>query len=431
MRMYDIIEKKKHGGALTDEEICFLVKGCADGTIPDYQLSAFLMAVYFKSMTDAEMTALTLHMAQSGDTADLSALGSMTADKHSTGGVGDKTTLIAAPIAAALGCKIAKMSGRGLGHTGGTLDKLESIHGFSVSMEAADFIRQVNEIGIAVIGQSGNMVGADKRLYALRDVTATVDSIPLIASSVMSKKLAGGSQNIVLDVKYGSGAFMKTAEDAKILAEKMIAIGKGAGRKVAAVISSMDAPLGNAVGNAIEVKEAIKVLNGGGPADLREISLTLAALMYSLASGTDFHDCLPLCEASIDNKSALKKFRDMVAYQGGDVDVIDNPDLLTTAKHTVEFKADRAGYIRSMDAEKIGNASCVLGAGRAKKDDIIDPSAGIILHKKTGDYVKSGETIAALYSNSDTQTAIEIMRSAVEITDTKPEKQPLIYDIIM
>ena len=430
MRMYDIIEKKKRGGFLTDEEIRFLVNGTADNTIPDYQLSAFLMAVYFKSMTDAEMTALTLHMAKSGDTADLSALGKMTADKHSTGGVGDKTTLIAAPIAAALGCKIAKMSGRGLGHTGGTLDKLEAIPGFSVLMSPTDFIRQVNDIGIAIIGQSGNMVPADKRFYALRDVTATVDSIPLIASSVMSKKLAAGSQNIVLDVKYGSGAFMKTAEDAKILAEKMIAIGSGAGRKTAAVISSMESPLGRTVGNAVEVKEAIEVLNGGGPEDLREISFTLAALMYSLASDTDFNDCLSLCEATITDKSALKKFRDMVAYQGGDTKVVDNPDLLPTAKNTVDFKANRAGYIKSMNAEQIGNASCVLGAGRIKKDDVIDPAAGIILNKKPGDYVEIGETIAVLHSNTDTQAAMEIMQRAVEISDSKPEKRPLIYEIM-
>lgn len=431
MRMYDIIEKKKRGSELTNEEIRFLVKGTVDKTIPDYQLSAFLMAVCFKSMTDREMTALTLEMAHSGDTVDLSPLGGATADKHSTGGVGDKTTLIAAPIAAALGCKIAKMSGRGLGHTGGTLDKLESINGFSVLLSPADFIRQVNEIGLAVISQSGNMVPADKRLYALRDVTATIDSIPLIASSIMSKKLAAGCESIVLDVKYGSGAFMKTAEDAKILAKKMIAIGNGAGRKTAAVISSMENPLGCAIGNAVEVKEAIDVLNGGDPDDLKEICLTLAALMYSLTSGKAFDDCLPLCEAAIADKSALGKLRDMVAYQGGDVNVIDNTDLLPTAKNAVEFKTDLTGYITSMNAEKIGTASCVLGAGRTKTDDVIDPAAGIILNKKTGDYVEKGETIAVLYSNAETLNAMEIMHTAVEISDKKPEKQPLIYEIIM
>lgn len=430
MRMYDIIEKKKKKQELTNDEIQFFINGVTDKSIPDYQISALLMAIYFNGMTDSETLCLTLAMARSGDMVDLSKIDGKTVDKHSTGGVGDKTTLIVAPVVSALGGKIAKMSGRGLGHTGGTLDKLESIPGFSVTLSPDDFINQVNEKGIAVIAQSGNMVPADKALYALRDVTATVDSIPLIASSVMSKKIASGAEHIVLDVKYGSGAFMKTKEAAEILAEKMVEIGNNAGRKCAAIITSMDSPLGRAVGNSLEVKEAIDILNGKGPDDLYEICITISALMYSLMSGYEIDKCKSLVKDTINNKSALNKFKEMVLSQGGDVKVTDNTDCFKIAKNKVEFKAKRDGYIFKTDAEKIGIAAMILGAGRMTKDDIIDMSAGLILNKKTGDFVNKGDVIATIYSNKDATNALGLLDEAILISDEKPEKEPLIYKII-
>lgn len=430
MRMYDIIEKKKKKQELTNDEIQFFINGVTDKSIPDYQISALLMAIYFNGMTDSETLCLTLAMARSGDMVDLSKIDGKTVDKHSTGGVGDKTTLIVAPVVSALGGKIAKMSGRGLGHTGGTLDKLESIPGFSVTLSPDDFINQVNEKGIAVIAQSGNMVPADKALYALRDVTATVDSIPLIASSVMSKKIASGAEHIVLDVKYGSGAFMKTKEAAEILAEKMVEIGNNAGRKCAAIITSMDSPLGRAVGNSLEVKEAIDILNGKGPDDLYEICIMISALMYSLMSGYEIDKCKSLVKDTINNKSALNKFKEMVLSQGGDVKVTDNTDCFKIAKNKVEFKAKRGGYIFKTDAEKIGIAAMILGAGRMTKDDIIDMSAGLILNKKTGDFVDKGDVIATIYSNKDATNALGLLDEAILISDEKPEKEPLIYKII-
>ena len=430
MRMYDIIEKKKRKIELTEEEIQFFIDGVCDGSIPDYQISALLMAIYFNGMTDRETLNLTLSMAHSGDMADLSQIEGETADKHSTGGVGDKTTLIVAPIVSALGVKVAKMSGRGLGHTGGTLDKLESIPGFSVNLNSEEFINQVNKTGISVIAQSLNMVPADKALYALRDVTATIDSIPLIASSIMSKKLASGAKHIVLDVKYGSGAFMKTKEEAKLLAKKMVEIGNGAHKKCAAVITSMETPLGNSVGNSLEVKEAIDLLNGNYEADLYEVAVTISALIYSLVSGKDIEECKLSVKDVIDNKSALNKLKEMVSAQGADVRFIEDPSLFKTAKVQTSFCSDRDGYIIKTDAEKIGIAAMMLGAGRKTKDDKIDMSAGIIIRKKTGDYVKMGETIAVLYSNSDTDNAINILKDAITISDEQPQGEELIYKII-
>lgn len=429
MRMYDIIEKKKRGGSLTAAEIDFFIDGVTSGSIPDYQISAFLMAVYFKSMSDAETAYLTEAMARSGEMTKPSEISKTAVDKHSTGGVGDKTTLIAAPIAAALGARVAKMSGRGLGHTGGTVDKLEAVPGFNTSLTHEEFVRQINDIGIAVTGQTGNMVPADKRLYALRDVTATVDSVPLIASSIMSKKLASGCKNIVLDVKYGSGAFMKTADEAVLLAEKMLAIGKSAGRNVAAVVSAMESPLGSAVGNSVEIAEAAEVLKGGGDASLRELSLTLAALMYSLSASKPLADCRRMCEKAIADGSAVEKFRELITAQGGDARVIDNPQMLAQAKNTVEFTVPKTGFV-TFDAERVGTASGLLGAGRAEKGDKIDLSAGIILKKKTGDYVRAGETAALLLSNGETAAAMQMMASAVKITDESPCQTPLIYRII-
>ncbi|MCD8391500.1 MAG: thymidine phosphorylase [Firmicutes bacterium] len=420
MRMYDIIEKKKRGAELSEAEIRFFVRGAADGTIPEYQTTALLMAIYFKDMTDAETYILTREMTASGDTADLSALGDMTADKHSTGGVGDTATLIAVPIAAALGVKAAKLSGRGLGFTGGTIDKLESIPGFNTALTAAEFTAQVRRIGIAVSGQTGNIAPADKKLYALRDVTATVDSVPLIASSIMSKKLASGCKNIVLDVKYGSGAFMKTFDAAKALAEKMIAIGKSAGRNTAAVVSEMDTPLGDAVGNSLEVREAIRVFNGGGSRTLREMSVVTAALMYALAAGKDFEECRPLAEAALNDGRAFEKLREMIAAQSGDVSYIDRPEKFPTAKTVIEYKAEKSGYIFSTDCEKIGTAAMLLGAGRAAAGDKPDMSAGIVFNKKLGDTVEKGDVIARLYTGRNYDEALSMLDSAVKISGEKP-----------
>lgn len=432
MRFYDIIAKKKRGEALSNDEIAELVKEYTCGNIPDYQMSALLMAICLKGMNTEETAALTEAIASSGDRIDLSPLGDTTADKHSTGGVGDKTTLIVAPLAAAVGCKVAKMSGRGLGHTGGTIDKLESFPGYDTALPPERFIDQVKKIGIAVTGQSGNLAPADKKLYALRDVTATVDSIPLITSSVMGKKIAAGSRSIVLDVKCGSGAFVKTAEDAEKLAKSMVDIGNACGRRTRALITDMDTPLGFAIGNILEVKEAIETLRSDGPADLTEISLTLASEMAALAHGIKEEDAKKLVKDALKSGAALEKFKEWIGAQGGDTSLIDDPSLFPCAKYAVEFRLDKDGYIAHMDAEMIGIAAMTLGAGRASKEDEIDYTAGIILKKKTGDAIKKGDTALILYTNDEkkAENAASILREAIKVGPTPPSKKPLIYKIV-
>ena len=432
MRMYDIIHKKRNGGELSEKEIKFFVNGYTDGSIPDYQASALCMAIYFRGMNADETAALTLAMADSGDRIDLSGIDGFTVDKHSTGGVGDKTSLIVAPIVAANGGKVAKMSGRGLGHTGGTVDKLESIPGFRTSLTPDEFIKQVNDIGLCIVGQTGELAPADKKLYALRDVTATVESIPLIASSIMSKKLAAGSQGIVLDVKTGSGAFMKTVEDSERLAEEMVSIGNAAGRKVTALITDMDIPLGASVGNSLEVIEAIKTLKGEGEKNLTEVCLSLAAQMLCMVTGRDDMVCRKMAKKSIEDGSALNKLREMITAQGGNADVIDNSGAFKQPKFNVDIISERDGYISRMDAERVGIASVILGAGREKKEDPIDPSAGIILKKKTGDSVSKGDVLATFYT--DDETRIDVAKreflDALIFGNEKPSKQELIYKII-
>jgi len=432
MRMYDIIHKKRNGGELSEKEIKFFVNGYTDGSIPDYQASALCMAIYFRGMSADETAALTLAMADSGDRIDLSGIDGFTVDKHSTGGVGDKTSLIVAPIVAANGGKVAKMSGRGLGHTGGTVDKLDSIPGFRTSLTPDEFIKQVNDIGLCIVGQTGELAPADKKLYALRDVTATVESIPLIASSIMSKKLAAGSQGIVLDVKTGSGAFMKTVEDSERLAEEMVSIGKSAGRKVTALITDMDIPLGASVGNSLEVIEAIKTLKGEGEKNLTEVCLSLAAQMLCMVTGRDDMVCRKMAKKSIEDGSALNKLREMITAQGGNADVIDNSGAFKQPKFYVDIISERDGYISRTDAERVGIASVILGAGREKKGDPIDPSAGIILKKKTGDSVSKGDVLATFYT--DDETRIDVAKrefiDALIFGNEKPSKQKLIYKII-
>lgn len=432
MRMYDIIKKKRDGEELSTEEINFFIEGYTKGEIPDYQASAFCMAIFYKGMNPRETTDLTLAMAKSGDMLDLSVLGDKTVDKHSTGGVGDKVTLIVAPIAATLGCTVAKMSGRGLGHTGGTVDKLESIPGFKVEIPSDEFFSIVKQTGIAVIGQSGNLTPADKKLYALRDVTATVESLPLIASSIISKKLSAGSQHIVLDVTCGSGAFMKTPEAARELAKAMVEIGNMAGRHMTAVITNMDTPLGINIGNILEVKEAINVLRGNGPEDLVTVCKTIASLMYASCFGVSAEDAMPKVEEAISSGSAFKKLKEMVAAQGGDVRFIDDPSLFESSKYVYEVKAEHAGYISHMNAETIGIASVVLGAGREKKEDSIDYKAGISLLKKTGSYVNVGDTIAILYTDLEDKIidAEKMILGTIEMSETKPADEKLIYEII-
>lgn len=432
MRLYDIIQKKRNGGKLSKEEIEYVIKGYVDGSIPEYQVSALLMAIYFQGMDDEETAELTKAMMHSGDVVDLSEFGSSTVDKHSTGGVGDKTSLIVAPVMAALGCKMAKMSGRGLGHTGGTVDKLESIPGFNVSLDAESFFEQVRNVGVSVIGSTKNIAPADKKLYALRDVTATVDSIPLIASSIMSKKLAAGAHNIVLDVKIGSGAFMKTEEEGRNLAEKMVRIGKNCNRNVAAVITNMDRPLGFAIGNSVEVLEAVSVLKGENVKDLSEICKTLASVLASLCFGWTEEESRKNVDEVIEHGEALEQFKKWIRAQGGNIDFIDDPTLLGKAEYEVEIKAKESGYISHMDAETIGKCACVLGAGRETKDDIIDYSAGIILKKKTGDFVENGETIAVLLTSKEEkiESAKTMFENAVIYGEEKPVEAPLVYGII-
>lgn len=429
MRMYDIIEKKRSGNTLSKEEIDFFIEGYTKGDIPDYQASALMMAVFFQGMNSEETAKLTLAMAHSGDTLDLSGIEGKCVDKHSTGGVGDKTTLIVAPIAAAAGCKVPKMSGRGLGHTGGTIDKLESIKGFSTAVSADDFIRQINNIGLCIAGQTGSLAPADKKLYALRDVTATVDSIPLIAASIMSKKIAAGSENILLDVKTGSGAFMKALDESKKLAAAMVDIGKKAGRNTRAVITNMDIPLGCAVGNSLEVIEAIEFLSGRADSDLYEVCLTLAGNMIALCTDKPLDECIEKAKGVIEDGSALEKLALMVRAQGGDENWIYNTDLFPKAAIQYDIKADKSGYISKINTEKIGVASCLLGAGRLKLGDSIDYGAGIIIKAKTGDYVNSGDVTATLFTNNGglISAAEKTYIEAIEISGEKPKEQPLIY----
>ena len=432
MRMYDIIEKKRDGKALTDEEIKFFIDGYTKGEIPDYQASALCMAIFFRGMSEGETVTLTKCMAQSGDMLDLSRFGNLTADKHSTGGVGDKTTLIVAPVVACLGGVVTKMSGRGLGHTGGTVDKLESIPGYRTSLPEDEFISQAEKIGIAVIGQTGNLTPADKKLYALRDVTATVNSIPLITASIMSKKLAAGSKNIVLDVKYGSGAFMKTTEDAGILAENMVKIGKGCGRNVTAVLTNMDVPLGSNIGNALEVKEAINVLCGKQDDELTQVCVTLAAEMISQVKGISSNEAEALVKDTIADGRAFEKMKEWVAAQGADPLCLTNTELLPSAPVIYPVLSDIDGYITETDAQLIGAAAMILGAGRASKEDKIDFAAGIVIEKKPGDKVKKGDVLCRLHTSdvSKIPAAEQTFRSALSFGADPPEKQPLIYKII-
>lgn len=428
MRMYDLIEKKRNGGELSEAEIRWLISGYVAGDIPDYQMSAMLMAIYFRGMNDRETWIMTDAVAHSGDMVDLSPIEGVKVDKHSTGGVGDKTTLVIAPIVAACGVKVAKMSGRGLGHTGGTVDKMESIPGLRTDLDREEFFAVVNRTGIAVIGQSGNLTPADKKLYALRDVTATVDSIPLIAVSIMGKKLAAGNDAILLDVTTGSGAFMKKKEDAVELALKMTAIGEAAGKRIAALITDMDTPLGFAIGNAMEVAESIEVLKGGGPADLKEVCLALASNMLYLAQQGTLEECRAKAQEAIDSGRALERLAAMVEAQGGDPQYVYDTGMFVQAPYCCEVRAQADGYIVHMNAESIGIASSMLGAGRETVDSVIDPAAGILLVKKTGDAVKAGEVIAKLYASKEELfgAAEKRYQEAVTIADTCPKEGPLV-----
>lgn len=430
--MYEIIRKKRDGEELSREEIFKFIKGYTSDIIPDYQASALLMAICLRGMTERETSDLTEAMALSGECIDLSALGNLSSDKHSTGGVGDKTSLIAMPIAASLGCRIAKMSGRGLGFTGGTIDKLESIPFYKTQIAAETLIKQAKDIGIALASQSGNLTPADKKLYALRDVTATVDSIPLIASSIMSKKIAAGSKNIVLDVKVGSGAFMKSTDDARKLAQCMVDIGRRAGRNVCALITNMDIPLGNGVGNSLEVIESIEILKSNGDKNLLDLCCILAAHMASMAINIDIDDALRDAYRAVESGKALEKFREWIGAQGGDTGVIEDYSLLKKASAQREVAAQKAGYISQMNSEKIGSVCVNLGGGRKTKEDKIDHGAGIILIKKTGEWVEKGEVIATLYTDKEAtlDSAEKEFLSAIKITDEKPQEKPLVYEVV-
>ncbi len=432
MRMYDIIKKKRDGGELSTEEINFFISGVTDGSIPDYQISALLMAIYYRGMNVRETCDLTYAVRDSGEKLDFSAIDGIRVDKHSTGGVGDKTSLVVAPIVASFGVKVAKMSGRGLGHTGGTVDKLEAIEGFRTTLSEEEFIAQVNRIGLAIVGQSKQFAPADKKLYALRDVTATVDSMPLIAASIMGKKLAADDDCIVLDVKTGSGSFMKTAKESKELARLMVDIGKNAGKKMVALITNMDRPLGYAIGNSLEVIEAAETLKGRGPADLTEVCMTLAGYMLSLAGKGTPEACKELARRAVADGSALKKLLETVKAQGGNAALIEDPEKFPKAKYARAVKAPRSGYLTETDAEAYGLASLTLGAGRNTAEDSVDFSAGIVLKKKRGDYVSAGEEIATLYSNdaSAFPAAEERLLAATQIGNEKPEDEPLIYGIV-
>ena len=431
MRIYDIIASKRDGKELTDEEIAFFVKGYTNGDIDDSQAAALMMAIYLNGMTKEETVTLTNEMAHSGDMLDLSDIGGITVDKHSTGGVGDKTTLIVIPIVASLGLKAAKMSGRGLGHTGGTVDKLESINGFDTAISPEEFKAQVRNISAAVVGQTGRLAPADKKIYKLRDHTATVGCIPLIASSIMSKKLAAGAQCIVLDVKTGSGAFMKTLEGSVELAKSMVEIGNASGRKTAALITDMDTPLGTHIGNALEVEEAVRVLRGETDNDLLNVSLALAAEIVSLAFSLTSDEAMSKCCEALKSGKALNKFKELVEAQHGDSAFIDDLTLLPHAKTKVEVRSRTRGYISHIDAEKIGLTALLLGAGRAGEKDEIDHSAGLILHKKTGDCINEGDILCELLTSTrDTVSAQNAFYDAIEISSVPPEKKPLIYTTI-
>lgn len=432
MNVYEIIDKKKRGLELNQTEIEYLINGYVNNEIPDYQISAWLMAVYFQGMTDRELLALTNCMTKSGEIVDLSSIMGVKVDKHSTGGVGDKVTLVVAPIVAACGGKVAKMSGRGLGFTGGTIDKLEAIPGLKTALAEEDFFNMVNEIGLAVMGQSADIAPADKKLYALRDVTDTVDSIPLIASSIMSKKLAAGSDKIVLDVTVGSGAFMKDKENAVQLAEKMVAIGNGAGKKTVAILTNMDVPLGKMVGNNLEVVEAIETLKGRGPEDLIAVVVEIASTMLYLAQIGTKEECMKKVKRVIADGSALEKLKLMVERQGGDGSYIENPDQFEKAIYQHEIIANNSGYIGTMNTEECGKAAVLLGAGREVKDDPIDMTAGIKFNKKTGDAVKQGDIVAIAYSSSKEklQQGVQKISDIYDIVDKRPQVVPEIIGYI-
>ncbi len=431
MRMIDIIEKKRDGKSLTKEEIEFFVNGYTYEEVPDYQASSLAMAIFFQDMNDEERAALTMSMVNSGEKIDLSDINGIKVDKHSTGGVGDTTTLVLAPLVAAVGVPVAKMSGRGLGHTGGTIDKLESVKGFNVEISEKDFIKLVNDNQVAVIGQSGNLTPADKKLYALRDVTGTVNSIPLIASSIMSKKIAAGADAIVLDVKTGSGAFMKTLDDAEALAHAMVRIGNNVGRNTMAIISDMSQPLGNAIGNALELKEAISTLKGNGPKDLTELVLTLGSQMVVLAEqATSLDEARQMLIDAIKTGKALNKFKTFLSNQGGDDSIVDSPEKLPSAKYQVEFKAKKDGYITEIIANEIGVASMMLGAGRQTKEDVIDLGVGIVLNKKVGEHVEKGENILTIHTNTkEIDDILYKLDNSITI-ESKGEAPTLIHKII-
>ncbi len=429
MRMYDVIAKKRDGHELSTDEIYGFIDEYVKGDIPDYQASALLMAIFFNGMNEREILDLTMAMAASGEQVDLSPIEGIKVDKHSTGGVGDKTTLIVSPIVAACGVKVAKMSGRGLGHTGGTVDKLESIPGFKTDLDQEEFFNVVRKTGISVIGQSGNLTPADKKLYALRDVTATVESIPLIASSIMSKKLAAGSDCILLDVKTGSGAFMKTVEDSVKLAETMVKLGEGAGRRTCALITDMDVPLGNNIGNSLEVIEAVETLKGNGPKDLTHEAVQLAANMLRLADKGDEAECIDMVNKVIADGSALECLKAMVKAQHGDVSVIEDTNNFTKAKYSHEVVSDRDGYISHMNTEGCGIASVMLGAGRETLNSPIDMAAGIIIALKTGDKVNKGDVLATLYADDEKlfEAAQKKYLESIEFCDSPVRRNPLIY----
>ena len=433
MGIFEILDKKKNAQQLSEEEIRFFIRGITDGSIPDYQASALLMAICINKMTDEETFILTDAMLHSGETVDLSGIEGVKVDKHSTGGVGDKTSLVLGPMLAACGLKLAKMSGRGLGHTGGTLDKLESFSGLTISLDPDTFIENVNRIGIAIAGQTANIDPADKKLYALRDVTSTVDNVSLISSSIMSKKLASGADTIVLDVKMGSGSFMDTYDKARELAEKMVQIGTKAGRNMCAVISNMDQPLGHAVGNAIEVKEAIASLKGNGPEDLMELCYTLGAEVM-IASGfeTDKYVARKRMEEVISSGKAFEVFREMVTAQGGDIRQVNDPSLLPTAQYSLNVTAEKDGYVSHINCQQIGIASVHTGAGRRVKEDSVDPAAGIYIYKKVSDRVEKGDVLATVYSSEFDMLdeSAQLVREAYSFTDTQQEASPIILEII-
>jgi pyrimidine-nucleoside phosphorylase len=430
--MVDLIQKKRDGAALTKEEIHFIIQGYTKAEIPDYQMSAFAMAIYFQDMNQEERANLTMAMVESGDQIDLSMIEGVKVDKHSTGGVGDTTTLVLGPLVASVGVPVAKMSGRGLGHTGGTIDKLEAVPGFNVEISNEKFVTLVNQDKIAVIGQSGNLTPADKKLYALRDVTATVNTIPLIASSIMSKKIAAGADAIVLDVKTGAGAFMKDIEDAKLLAQAMVAIGNNVGRKTMAVISDMSQPLGFAIGNALEVKEAIDTLQGKGPKDLEELCLSLGSYMVLLAKkAVSLEEARQMLVEVMNNGKALETFKLFLRNQGGDDSVVDDPTKLPVASYVIEVPSQKDGFISQIIADEIGTAAMLLGAGRATKESTIDLAVGLVLNKKVGDTVKKGESLVTIHSNKEQVDQIkEKLYSAIEIANTKVNSPTLIYHTI-